>query len=348
MKNALQNYLIEDESNYTKKIQFFNTKNVSVNVHPEHSNLFQFCIFENQNQQDDIIDCCTGIILDCEDDTTFPIVALTPKVIHKRTKLTDKKFTYEEKIDGTTVILWYYNNKWMLSTKYDIQEEKVEKLFFKYFPQKYLDVLDTNCTHIFEICSPFNKKIVDHKTIKIYYLSSHNISTHEEFRMPELSNLCPTKYKFSSWEEAENFVQSQDTKVFEGLIAIDRKNIKYKIKNKTFTKKQNFVESFDFKKGIILAIKGDDTFASEFPEIASLYAEMKKMISNICSKYDKIYELAIKNSSSKQEFGMKVVSHTSFTSPLFAMYDKKVKNMKEYLSKMNPDRLVMMLEKGEI
>lgn len=347
MKNELQNYLADTETNFKQKLDFFQSRNVSVQSHNDYSNLFQFCLYDNNSEPNEIIDNCSGIILDV-DDKNFPIIAATPKVIHAKPIFSSKRLRYEEKIDGTTVYLWNHKEKWHLSTKYDVQEPKIEKLFFKYFPQKYISLLDPCYTYTFEIISPFNKKIVNTNTVKIYFITAINKVTLEETRFECFEHMLPKTFKFNTIQEAQEFVQNSDPKEIEGLIVIDSKNRKIKIKNKNFRKLQDFVESFDFKKGIVMAIKEKDEFVEEFPEISDLYREMKKMINSICSKYDKIFEVCMKNTSTKAEFVSKVMSHTNFTSPLYAMYDKKVKNMKDYLQKMNPDKLAMMLEKGEI
>lgn len=347
MKNELQNYLTDTETTFKQKLEFFTNKNVSVQSHNDYSSLFQFCLYDNNSEPNPIIDICSGIILDV-DNADFNIVCATPKVIHSKTPLTGKRLKYEEKLDGTTVYLWYYKDKWQLSTKYDAQELKIEKLFFKYFTKKYISQLDKCYTYTFELCSPFNKKIINFNTVKIYFITAIHNKTLEEERFKNFEHMLPPSFKFADLKEAYDFVQNSDPKLLEGLIVSDAKNNKIKIKNKNFRKLQNFVETFDFKKGIAMVVKGQDDMVEQFPEIQDLFREMKKMVNGICTKYDTIFEICSKNCSSKNDFSSRITTHTNFTSPLYAMYDKRVKNMKDYLQKMNVDKLVMMMEKGEI
>lgn len=347
MKNALQQYLLDKQTNFKEKHDFLNSKSVIVNTHNTYDRLLQFTTIENISESNPIINCCNGFVVDV-DTPDFKTIVATPNLIFRNTKLFGKKLKYEEKIDGTTVHLWYYENRWNVSTKYDMNDEQIEKLFFKYFHKKYMDLLDKCYTYTFELCSPFTNKIVNYKTIKIYFITAINNNTLEEVQLKEFKHFLPNTYKFKSIEEAIEFTNNQDPRKFEGLIVSDTKNNKIKIKNKQFLNLQTFKNSFDFRKIVILALTGDDYNISEFPEIVDTYTKTKSLINDICSKYDKIYELAKKTTTNKKDFITEVSKHTKFTTPLFEMYNKKIKNMHEYIVNMNPDKLILMMENGEI
>ena len=99
-----------------------------------------------------------------------------------------------EKIDGSLMKLWYHNGSWRLSTNGTINafnsrvadlDTNFEKIFYKAVTQyewyfQFLNELDKEYTHLFELVSPETRIIVPYEKADVYYLTSINTKTKEE------------------------------------------------------------------------------------------------------------------------------------------------------------------------
>src|SRR5690554_331864 len=71
-------------------------------------------------------------------------------------------FTIDEKMDGSMILLYYYDGEWRTNTRGSFTSDqaiKAKELLSKYDT----DILDTNCTYILEVIYPENRIVVDYR-----------------------------------------------------------------------------------------------------------------------------------------------------------------------------------------
>lgn len=110
--------------------------------------------------------------------------------------------TVSEKIDGSIIKLWYYNNVWHVSTNSnicarsaaidDIRRDNFEQVFWeavnKHTSQhEWLQTLDTEYTYIFELVSPYNRVVIPYEYTDIYFLGARNNVTNQQYGCDFLS-----------------------------------------------------------------------------------------------------------------------------------------------------------------
>lgn len=120
-----------------------------------------------------------------------------------------------EKLDGTCIQVYYYNNDWQISTLGTIHTANVndnnitfKELFLKQVDiEKLFSTLEIGCTYIFELCSVLNRVVTRYPTDRVYLLGVINNETGEVYSFESctylsiLNNsdiLCPSIQKLSN------------------------------------------------------------------------------------------------------------------------------------------------------
>ena len=140
---------------------------------------------------------CRGLII----DNDYNIIARPfKKFFNYQELIKDNKlgtipknnnFIIQEKIDGSLIILFNWQNEWLISTRGSFESEQV-KYTKKYLLPKYnLDKLDNNITYLLETVYPQNRIVVDYgKKESLYLLSGIETQTGKELNNKELLKIC--------------------------------------------------------------------------------------------------------------------------------------------------------------
>lgn len=167
----------------------------------------------------------------------------------------DQNFDVFEKIDGSLIILFYYNKtgEWLFLSRRSFISEHVEqaKLIFDYNNFKYLD---TKCTYIFELIGPNNKIVVDYDENDLILLSRIETNNGIELFYDDLL------YKYSKYF---NIVKKLKLKTYSDIIDYKRKydnSIKYE--------------------GIVVRFENGERIKIKF----DMYVQMHKLIMNLTDK----------------------------------------------------------------
>jgi hypothetical protein len=103
----------------------------------------------------------------------------------------------QEKVDGSLIKVWNYNNEWHVSTNGTIDSRDAElannisdfktyyDLFMKAKKNVNLDFnkLDKQFTYMFELISPYNRVVVPYTEISLRHIGTRNNMTLQEFDM---------------------------------------------------------------------------------------------------------------------------------------------------------------------
>ena len=160
------------------------------------------------------------------------------------------------KEDGTCIFVWYnpFTNKWNVSTRgspeanvpLDSNKNMTFRSLFEQTLSKNYDTtfddftsrLDPNNTYIFELCTFYNRIVVNYSESKIFFIGARNLRTLKEFNIEnpifdiQVPNIPrPIVYSFMNASDIANYVSSKNATEHEGVVVLDSNFNRVKIKN---------------------------------------------------------------------------------------------------------------------
>lgn len=248
----------------------------------------------------------------------------------------DEKTTVVEKIDGSLVLLYWYD-KWRVNTRGSFAESELNftnrtwsDWIWSLLDSSKVDSLDKNLTYVFEFVSPYNKVVRNYSEPALYLLTivdkNGNEPTHEEVGniAAFLSVYRPKIYSLSDAKSITDFLDKncQDDPTFEGFVVVDRDFKRIKFKSEMYVNLHHLVDNgnlFNPKRLVPLVLNG------EIEEVVAYLPEIKPHAENVQSallvEWEKLLVAWSENKDieSQKEFAIKITSQTQFCSILFGI-----------------------------
>jgi len=241
------------------------------------------------------------------------------------------EFACSEKIDGSIIILVYYENNWIVTTSGGFGDSYVnsflitfQELFNKYFNN--YSKLNPKYTYIFEIVGPENK-IVRSYPGGVYLLSIFagpvELSLDETIEQAHYLNVpFPPLFQFNNIDEIINYLTKKENTdpTWEGFVLRDSNNIRIKIKNKSYLTLHRLKGNNNPNKSnlIKLILTGElSEIRAYFPELDIYTLPIKARIDYLIYYADNIYS-SIKHIDNQKEFASYATLYT-FAGLLFNM-----------------------------
>lgn len=284
-----------------------------------------------------------------------------------------------EKIDGSLIGVWYDEETgWHVSTSgnIDAQDAPIDvgeynsyrDLFNEAWGDLSFDILDKECTYMFELVSPYTKLVVSYPETKLYLLAIRNNLTLEEFDrayIPVITQIlfkdkikCPKSFICSSIDEIKKVVDdmTNDDENFEGFVLCDKNFNRIKLKSAIYTN-LFFIRGegvFSNKKILKLIMdEQDDDVIAYFPEYKEQFDRIRRGLSlfithlkSLLSDGEKLYKL------DKKEFAdnIKLYKHKDI---LFKAYgcdyweqddEFKAEFLKKYVENISVSKLADIIK----
>lgn len=313
----------------------------------------------------EIVKYCRGTIIDMETNeyVATPFIKFfnrTEEQCYYKLDNTIKDFdngSLVQKCDGTCIILYWYKDRWEVSTLGSIHNTSTldngktfSEIFFSLSDLKY-DKLNKENTYIFELCCDVNQIVTKYSSDRIYYLGTND----REFKPVSLdissvsnSILLPKSisYKYSegdTWEVISKIIDEHFTKDLginpEGVCGY-KDNVpvfKWKLSNylllhKTMSGNERYV------KRSIVRMTLDGTIDDHYSNLADYQKEIsdkaRKFIVNLSIELENNYLALLENVSSKKDLAIKTDKIPwPYRSYYLHRYDKKVNAIEWMLSK---------------
>jgi len=270
-----------------------------------------------------------------------------------------KKFDWDnaivmEKLDGSLIKVYHYNNKWYCGTSGTVNasgtvgfdnDKTFKELFeegiggsiqdtFKYAPKEN--------TYIFELTSPENRIVTRYDKTDVTLLAVRNTQTGEYVRLFDFDFCNNVKhYDIKSFDKTIEFVESR-SQFDEGCVLYDHLNgIRIKVKNSAYVSLHHLRGNEVTKKSITtLLIKGEmDEFLTYFPEDEKLVNPYIEKYNNLLYNINKTYD-KFKDIENQKDFAMKV-KDLSFSGILFQL--RKGKSMNDIFCVDNVNMIMKFL-----
>lgn len=182
-------------------------------------------------------------------------------------------YSFQEKRDGSLLRMWYYNNRWHVSTSGTIDAFKasidIPSNPYKSFGDMFQSIFDSyeedtstmikNFTYSFEMTSPDNKIVVDYQDNELTLIGVRNTQTNTELDPEEANPFenieTPKRWKYGSINEALEEINSIPN--FEGLVLCDRKFNRVKIKTDEYLALAKLADATRSDRNIIRLILED-------------------------------------------------------------------------------------------
>lgn len=233
-----------------------------------------------------------------------------PQGIEVLKKIDLNHCTWQEKRDGSLLRIWYYKDRWRISTSGTIDANKASidipsckhKSFGDMFRaifttyEEDLDVLDYTCTYSFEMTSPDNKIVVDYENSELTLIGIRDNQFNEELdpyiHNPFTSIKCAQTYDVSRISNALELINKM--KNFEGLVLCDNHYNRVKIKTDEYLVLARLTDETSSDRGLLKLILEDkiDDVISSLPHLQRrvdlIKNFIKKEIQAINALYDEI------------------------------------------------------------
>ena len=293
----------------------------------------------NSNMSDKVVQESRGIILD--ESNNWEIVS----------RAFDKFFNFGEghcapidyasatffkKEDGSMISLYYYDNNWRVATtgspdaggNMGISTKTFAQMFWEVFNESggSLQNLDTDNTYIFELCTPYNKVVVSHKTSRLVLLAcrSHKTGFYQP-RTPGIAGNIPWVETFglSSMDDAINTFNHIQGSGFEGYVVEDSKGNRIKVKHPGYVALHHFMDHklTSMSKLLAIVVKGEvSEVTTYFPEYEKDFAELQVKLDNFKDNLQVSYD-KYKNIVEQKDFAL-AIKNEKLRSAMFLMRNK--------------------------
>lgn len=329
------------------------------NVHPDYPNLYLFkyrlvdCDFSNIEVRQS-----RGIILDSHND--WKPVCYTYNKFYNYGSGYCGGFDWGsasvyEKLDGSLIQMYWYDDMWHVASSgvpdasgrfIDGDTRTFAQLFWEVWNElEYTLPRHNDCCYAFELCTNFNRVIVNHEKSRIILHGIRNMETLKENHI-EFDGII------QHWEYAHDYkIQNPDVIVGlcksinptknEGFVAIDKNfnRIKFKSPQYVAISHLNLGEKWLMR---IIQTNEMDEYLNYFPQYKSEYEVLKKKYNAIANDILLTYNM-YKDIEDKKGYAMKVKGHPC-SGILFLLKSKKIDSVKDGLSKMDSQKLLEMLK----
>lgn len=295
----------------------------------------------NSDFSNDIVKECRGIILDKNNlkVVCFPFIKFFNVDEPNADNIDWNSARVQEKIDGSIMKLWYYNEKWHLSTNGCINADNAElsfktdkyktfsDLFWDVFDKRTLDRLNKNYTYMFELVSPYNRVVVEYKKLDLYYIGTRDNITMEELE-ENIGIKKPIQYKLNNEEEVKR-AASELKLDHEGYVVVDKYYHRVKIKSPLYVKAHYMVSSgFNANKIIDLIRENEqEEFLAYFPYYRPDIQFIEDRIQNYTDKITNNWKDIIKfkkNNPIRKDIASYILNKDKINSDIyFGLLDKK-------------------------
>lgn len=266
-----------------------------------------------EQKWDDLLLKCRGLIT----DTNGNVVAKTWDKFFNDSEnrhIPTDKFVIEEKLDGSMLILFYYNNQWITATKGSFTSEQAIKgyeILLKNHP-KFMEGICVDYTFIFEVLYSQNRIVVSYgNTEKVVLTGVVDTKTGEEIDSHLFKDRFEVvkRYDFKEYQT----IKSLNWENAEGFVVKFSNGSKCKIKFETYLYLHRIVTNTS-SRTVWEYLKDNKSFKDLIEKTPDeFHAFVSDTISDLLSKYEDIevsakYFVIDNYKLSQKDFALKVIA----------------------------------------
>lgn len=313
----------------------------------------------------EIVRECRGLILE---DKTFRVVACpffkfgnygegyVPEIDWTTARV-------QEKIDGSLIVLSYYNGKWNVSTTGCVDAADADlpnNLYYHNFKDLFMFAatnpkigdgildftkLNIDNTYMFELVSPYNHVVINYYSTKIYHIGTRNNITLQELD-EDIGITKPRLFEATNLDECIKLADK--FKGHEGFVVVDRNWNRIKVKNPEYVMAHHAVNNHQLTLERIIDIKdnyNEDEFLTYFPEYEDCFWDITLLtdcfLSDVQDILDKLDGMIYNN---RKEIAKWLVT-TDYPQAGFMYLDDKISNSVDYYNSLTTNKKAEFIKK---
>jgi len=266
--------------------------------------------------------------------------------------------TVYEKLDGSYCCLYWYDNQWNICTTGTPDGGgqvgdfgfTFAELFWKTWTElgyNLPEVIDTTNCFIFELCTPYNRVVVQHSKSRIVLHGARDIDTQQEIDVEDVTMFYPgwepiRWFPLTRFEECVALGETLDPLVQEGFVICDADFNRIKLKTDKYKALARIKDNMSIRRMIeIIRCNDDITFLEFFPEWRELHDDIKTKYENFNKQVRETYAyLDEKPFSTRKDFAERAVIYP-YSGLLFGLLDGR--NLHQMLQDMTIQKIEQLL-----
>jgi hypothetical protein len=299
-----------------------------------------------------IVQECRGLILNEADNwniVAFPYTKFFNAGESLAATLDWNTVRVYEKLDGSLITLYYFGNKWNVSTSgvpdascfVESYQFTFADLFWKGWKELgYQLPSETGMCFMFELMTPYNQVVVKHNKCRIVLHGVRDLTTGKEaepeYWAAKFGWECAKSFPLNTFDDILVAANSLKASEQEGFVVRDAAFNRLKVKSPAYCALAHVRDSLSPKKLLaIIQMNEQNEFLAYFPQWTAAYQSIKdrfdKLLADILTVYKQIEHYEV-----QKDFALEAVKYP-FSGALFAQ--RKGVSLREYIAKMNIDTL---------
>ena len=254
----------------------------------------------------------------------------------------------QEKLDGSLIKLWHYNDQWRVSSNGEIdarnahissalltgtRQVELYTLFMEAWDKTGIEMesLDRNYTYMFELTSPHNRVVVSYKETCIRHIGTRDMRTLRECDL-DIGISKPREFPINTLEAC---IESAGTLGYddEGYVVVDALYNRIKVKSPLYVALNHISQGVTTHGNIveIIAKNEQGEFLTYFPEFQNVFNDILDRIESFSARNNAVF-IEIKSTVYDTRKALaEVVTKTECPACLFALIDGKAANARDWL-----------------
>ena len=263
----------------------------------------------------------------------------------------------QEKLDGSLIKLWYYNDQWHISSNGEIDARNAHihsalltgrrkadlyTLFMEAWAKTgvLLDSLDKHYTYMFELTSPHNRVVVRYADTTIRHIGTRDMRTLYECDM-DIGITKPREFAFDTLEaciESAKALGYDD----EGFVVVDGNYNRVKVKSPLYVALNHISQGVTTHGNIVEIIKKNEQgeFLTYFQEFQDVFNEILTGIESFSDRQAETLALITANEFDSRKALAEVVTKTECPACIFALIDGKAQSPRDWLLSRPTDKVI--------
>lgn len=204
------------------------------------------------DKSSDIVRVCRGAVVELNECDGHRVVAYAFDRFFNAGEFQAAKIDWEsarvfEKHDGSLTKLFHHEQfGWIVSTsgtvganiRFGEMDMTFEDLFWRAYDASYSrEKLDPSIIYVFELCTPDNKVVVDHKFDYLPLLAARDARTMEEIYVESFSGLFAIATEYGHWSDIGKLIEWANERKgaeHEGFVVVDKHWNRIKVKGESY------------------------------------------------------------------------------------------------------------------
>ena len=356
---------------------------VAVKRHPKYPNLVLFKYSQIESPMGEkIVQECRGIILD--ESKNWSVVSYPYNKFFNHGEGHAAPIDWAsarvfEKVDGSLMTLYWYDNQWQVASSGspDAGGEvygtniSFKDLFWKVWNElgyKFPDGAWMDLCFMFELCTPYNKIVVQHTKNRIVFHGGRYLIPEEYKELPYNGILGMSmahgwevvkSYPLGNIDDVLKTLESIPPTEGEGYVVCDANFNRIKVKTPQYVALHHMRDGMGSRRMLELVRSNEtEVFLNYFPEFKSMHAQVKEkynaLVAELQAAWDKVKDMDYGEEGSvdhqkscRKEFAL-AIKNVPFNGVLFALRNKQVESVKEGLRETHIKYLMEALKIKEI